>query len=172
MLAVFRKGFTAELAIPLHNQTLKKNSSTFYVPIPDYFFSRSRKNHEWGCNCNYVPISASTTRKTASSSTSSSLFQSLQSLKSQLNRKQSMLTIISTGNREEAKWPKWSSSLLLPSGIKLQSNEMEFGKSWPNKILLDFNNCHQTIFLTYRAFLMTSTVTGVFIDGRRLHEYV
>ena len=34
---------------------------------------------------------------------SSSLFQSQRSLKSQLNRKQSMLTIISTGNREEAK---------------------------------------------------------------------
>ena len=38
-----------------------------------------------------------------SSSSSSSLFQSQRSLKSQLNRKQSMLTIISTGNREEAK---------------------------------------------------------------------
>ena len=34
---------------------------------------------------------------------SSSLFQSQQSLKSQLNRKKSMLTIIFTGNREEAK---------------------------------------------------------------------
>ena len=51
----------------------------------------------------------------SNSSSSSSLFQSQRSLKSQLNRKQSMLTIISTGNREEAKRPKWSSSLLLPS---------------------------------------------------------
>ena len=69
------------------------------------------------------------------SSSSSSLFQSQRSLKSQLNRKQSMLTIISTGNREEAKWPKWSSSLLLPSLIKLRSFKMEFGKSLPNKYL-------------------------------------
>ena len=38
-----------------------------------------------------------------SSSSSSSLFQSQRSLKSQLNRKRSMLTIIFTGNREEAK---------------------------------------------------------------------
>ena len=36
------------------------------------------------------------------SSSSSSLFQSQRSLKSQLNRKQSMLTIVSTNNREEA----------------------------------------------------------------------
>ena len=36
-------------------------------------------------------------------SSSSSLFQSQRSLKSQPNRKQSMLTIVATGNREEAK---------------------------------------------------------------------
>ena len=34
---------------------------------------------------------------------SSNLFQSQRSLKSQLNRQQSMLTIVFTGNREEAK---------------------------------------------------------------------
>ena len=37
------------------------------------------------------------------SSSSSNLFQSQRSLKSQLKQKQSMLTIIFTGNREEAK---------------------------------------------------------------------
>ena len=36
-------------------------------------------------------------------SSSSSLFQSQRSLKSQLKQKQSMLTIIFTGNKEEAK---------------------------------------------------------------------
>ena len=39
----------------------------------------------------------------SSSSSSSNLFQSQRSLKSQLKQKQSMLTIIFTGNREEAK---------------------------------------------------------------------
>ena len=38
-----------------------------------------------------------------SSSSSSNLFQSQRSLKSQLKQKQSMLTIVFTGNREEAK---------------------------------------------------------------------
>ena len=41
----------------------------------------------------------------SSSSSSSNLFQSQRSLKSQLKQKQSMLTIIFTGNREEAKCP-------------------------------------------------------------------
>ena len=39
----------------------------------------------------------------SSSSSSSNLFQSQRSLKSQLKQKQSMLTIIFAGNREEAK---------------------------------------------------------------------
>ena len=42
-------------------------------------------------------------KRVLSSSSSSNLFQSQRSLKSQLKQKQSMLTIIFTGNREEAK---------------------------------------------------------------------
>ena len=80
---------------------------------------------------------------------SSSLFQSQQSLKSQSNRKKSMLTIIFTGNREEAKWPKWSSSLLLPSWIKLQSYETKFGKSWPNKYLQLLLNQIEVSYILY-----------------------
>ena len=37
-----------------------------------------------------------------------------------------MLTIIFTGNREEAKWPKWSSSLLLPSWTEVEFSRTDF----------------------------------------------
>ena len=86
------------------------------------------------------------------SSSSSSLFQSQRSLKSQLNRKQSMLTIISTGNREEAKWPKWSSSLLLPSLIKLRNFKMELENLCQTNI---YNFCWTR--LRFHTYIYTKT---------------
>ena len=72
--------------------------------------------------------------------------------KSQLNRKQSMLTIISTGNREEAKWPKWSSSLLLPSLIKLRNFKMELENLCQTNI---YNFCWTR--LRFHTYIYTKT---------------
>ena len=58
--------------------------------------------HEMVCSFSSVFFYVRIHSSSSSSSNSNSLFQSQRSLKSQLNRKQSMLTIASTGNREEA----------------------------------------------------------------------